>query len=1379
MPGLNFNITANDSDFKRKLQEVDAGVSRTTKAIEASGQSVESYFRKMTAGAAALAAGFSARELVSNIVRTRGEMQQLEVAFTTMLQSGERASALLADAVEFAAKTPFDLQGVAGGIRQLLAYGTAAEEAIDTVEMLGNVSAGLSVPLNDMIYLYGTLRAQGRAFTVDIRQFAGRGVPIYEELAKVLGVTRQELTGLISEGKVGFPEVEQAFRNMTSEGGMFYNLMREQSKTITGQISNLQDGISQMFNSIGEQSEGVITSAISGLSWMVEHYRELAQVLGVVVAAYGSYRAALIAVNAIQAITVSAKNISAFISLARGITTAKDAMALLNLTFRANPVGLVVSGITTLVTVLLTLRKRSNDAARAADEARQAIADETAEVNRLAMSLTDSNTSEDERREIMERLRELAPQVVSSIDEENISLQELNTSLEQYNELRRAEASVQGFASEIGLDKASDSLTEARERMESERTEIVSIWTDISENINRIRLENDSLPASLTEFFDRLYDDSLGIEERVNMIRRYYNTLSTSFKVSHVADENLPFLTEALDGISFKNYDKALSNLSGAEMRYASDKEQVQRRIRSTAEAMSDDLQKQQEIIKSLNRAFFPDDFRASGTGTGTEEGKGILAVDFATQVREAKTRIEEARKALEDLKAGIIPAASEGDAAFSFAAAIREQEKAIKAAQDEYNTLIGYDPKQVQKDADEVLAVREEAERAEYELAKKGVQDRIELLEMEKRRELEVIQARIDAARSDDERGSMQRLYSATVGIYDADIRAERDKALKEETEYLNDLLRETATYQQARLDMEEEFASKRRAMYADGSMTEFREGFTQGNRDSLDRQEREALDELDMTYAMKSARFREWTEVVADMGIVELRAMLERARAALSGYTSTEGGEYSQEAAEAAAQIQVLTDAIDDFNRKQEESDGNTEKSAANWTELLGVIRNASSTFTELGSAIGGTAGELLSSIGTLSSAVISMATGIQAAATAVSALEKASVILTVISAAIKVVSFFTSAAKENEEANLAASRAAMEYANSLRELADAKRLASSETIFGTDELGQLTTYNNILKERLEELRGIYDEYVRMRYDYYESVYGELFTSGELQASTTTIQSDNRTWLQKFFGSNKNVSAFNLATLFDEAGNIDWDMYESLLAWYDQYAEGIDESHRQMLDDMIAQIDAYKEALDGIKEFANSLFGDVASSVADAVLSGTLNLEAEMDDILFNVKQKIARAMLESMILTDIFNEDLQNSIIDALRNGDVYLANNLFSQGMDELRNLLPEYKEFAESIGAVDASGSSSSTENTALSSVSQESFDMYSGRVANIQTHVISIDKGVLSMATNSAMAVNLLTDISNDTARLLSIQKAVESTQSYISEIVLKGIKIR
>ena len=685
------------------------------------------------------------------------------------------------------------------------------------------------------------------------------------------------------------------------------------------------------------------------------------------------------------------------------------------------------------------------------------------------------------------------------------------------------------------------------------------------------------------------------------------------------------------------------------------------------------------------------------------------------------------------------------------------------------------------------------------FQLAKKGVQDRIELLEMEKRRELEVIQARIDAAKSDDERGSLQRLYSATAGIYDADIRAERDKAMKEETEYLNDLLRETATYQQARLDMEEEFARKRRAMYADESMTEFREGFGQGNRESLDTQEREALDELDMTYAMKSARFREWTEVVADMGIAELRAMLERARAALSEYTSAEGGEYSQDAAEAAAQIQVLTDAIDDFNRKQEESDGDTEKSTANWTELLGVLKDASSTFTELGSAIGGTTGELLSSIGKLSSAAISMATGIQAAAAAVSALEKASAILAIVSAAIQVVSFFTNAAKDAEEANLAAARATMEYTAALNDLADAKRLAASETIFGTDELGQVYTYNKILRERTESIREALDKYIAGLKEIQEaqmienSVLGGVAVApnpdvlGGLQSVEglkpyfpAEITADLRTGWQKFWGSDKNVFTFDLAGIIDASGEIDEDRMKDLVSWYEQYGEGLDEEHRIMVDRMISDWDAYQEALEGVKEFANSLFGSVASDVADAILSGTGNLEAEMDEILSDINRKVVKAMIENRVIADVFNDDLQEDIIEALKNGDVALANQLFQGGMDRIEGILPDLRELAESVGAVDTGSSSGSTDrSTALSSVSRESFDMYSGRVANIQTHVISIDKSVLSMAANSAIAANMLTDISNSNEGIYNLMRAVHHLLGDIEYEIGKGIKIR
>lgn len=1369
MSGLNFNITGNNQDFLRKMQEVDQSVTQTTRAIESSGQSVDSFFRKMASGAAALAAGLSLREVISDIVQTRGEMQQLEVAFTTMLQSGEKARNLLAEAVEFAAKTPFDLPGVASGVKQLLAYGTAAEDAIETVEMLGNVSAGLSVPLNDMIYLYGTLRTQGKAFTVDIRQFAGRGVPIYEELAEVMGVTRQELNGLITEGKVGFPEVEQAFKNMTSEGGMFFNLMREQSKTITGQISNLQDSISQMLNAIGTQTEGVITSAISGLSWMVDHYREIGQVLGVIVAAYGSYRAALIAVAAAQKLVTASGSISAFLSLAKSITSAKDAMLLLNMAFKANPIGLAVSAVTTLVTVLLTLRNRSRESAEAADAARQAIADETAEVNRLVTALQDSNTGEDERGEILARLREIAPSVVKGIDDENSSLQDLNETLQEYNELRRAEASVQGFASEIGLEEAADNLSEARSRMEDERTQLLSIWTDIHERINEVSLENDTLPDHIQTLFDTILNDGMSVEERLRRIRDAYG-----FEQNVSKDRgSLKIFWQILDGQDFSDYDKALRNLTRAEMRYSEDKEQVQERIEATAKAMTDDLERQKEIIKELNAVFFPEDVQTPDPGDSGGE-TGILAVDFATQVQEAAARIDDARRKLADLKEGIIPTESEQDAAFSFAAAIKEQEKALKEAQDEYNTLIGYDPKAVKSSSDQVLKVLEEAETAEYNLAKKGVDDRIRLLEMERQRELDIISGRIDEAGSEDERSALQRLYNATAGLYDADIAAERERQVKEYNKYLQDLLQETATYQQARQQLEEEYAEKRRAMYEDESMTSFREGFGQGNRDNLDSMELDALNDLDMTFAMKDDRFKKWVKVVSDMGIIELREMLSRANSMLSEYESQGGEGVEENASRARAAIQVLSSAIDDFEDKQEDGDEDVEESKVNWTELLGVLNDASSTFTDLGNTIGGTVGTLLTSIGTLSSSVISVAAGIQAVTSATSAMEKASAILAIIAAVVQVVSFFTSAAKENTEANNAAARATMEYNNALDELADAKRLAASETIFGTDELGKLEAYNDQLRDARRQLAEIYDELTERWDTPLENVLEDIGI--ELP---TRIVSDMRSKWQKFWGTGKNIFSFDITGLMDEYGNINEDMMEDLRDWYEQYGEGIEESQRIVIDNLISEWDRYQEALEGVRDFAKDIFGDVSSSVADLILSGTDNMEAEIDDILFSIRQKLVRSMIENAILTQALGDDLQQQIIDALAAGDIALANQLFNDGMSKVEEIIPDLIEFAENMGAVDHSSTSSSTENTVLSSVTQESFDVYSGRVANIQTHVISIDKVLSSMSSDTAMTVNLLTDISSDTSRLQNIEKTVVKIYSSVSDAFMKGIKVK
>ena len=232
--------------------------------------------------------------LVQSIVQVRGQFQQLELAFNTMLRSTEKSQVLMSQLVDTAARTPFDLTSIAQGAKQMLAFGSNMESVVDEIVMLGNVASGVSAPLGDLIYLYGTLRSQGRAYTVDIRQFAGRGIPIYEELGKVLNADRQELNKLVTEGKVGFPEVEKAFKNMTSEGGIYFNLMQEQSKSLTGMLSNLGDAWDSALNKIGQDNQDLFTGAIQGAIDLVENMDQIIRIVQAVTIAYGSYKAAIV-----------------------------------------------------------------------------------------------------------------------------------------------------------------------------------------------------------------------------------------------------------------------------------------------------------------------------------------------------------------------------------------------------------------------------------------------------------------------------------------------------------------------------------------------------------------------------------------------------------------------------------------------------------------------------------------------------------------------------------------------------------------------------------------------------------------------------------------------------------------------------------------------------------------------------------------------------------------------------------------------------------------------------------------------------------------------------------------------------------------------------
>lgn len=297
---LDFGIHLDTSALSRDAANANRLLSSIGTQAEREGAKIDSAFSNIKRAALSLSAGWSAQSFVRGIVQVRGEFEKLEVAMNTMLQSKERADALMTQMVRTAATTPFGLQEVASGAKQLLAYGMASEEVNGTLIKLGDIAAGLSIPLGDIIYLYGTTMAQGRIYTQDLNQFTNRGIPMLKELASQFGVAESKVKKLVEEGKVGFPEVKKAIDNMTGAGGKFGGLMEAQSKTIAGQISNLEDQLDTIFNSIGKSNEGIISSALSSTQTLLDNWQSVGTAIMTVVATFGAYKAALIATSALR-----------------------------------------------------------------------------------------------------------------------------------------------------------------------------------------------------------------------------------------------------------------------------------------------------------------------------------------------------------------------------------------------------------------------------------------------------------------------------------------------------------------------------------------------------------------------------------------------------------------------------------------------------------------------------------------------------------------------------------------------------------------------------------------------------------------------------------------------------------------------------------------------------------------------------------------------------------------------------------------------------------------------------------------------------------------------------------------------------------------------
>ena len=867
------------SDAQAKISALEgkmsAGVDQIGEAVKASNQEIkdmlkqtsnegdktDSVLGKIGKSIAGIGVAFAAQELVSKIVAVRGEFQQLEISFRTMLGSEEKANQLMGQLTETAARTPFDLKSVADGARQLLACGDSAENINEDLIRLGNIASGLSQPLGDIVYLYGTTMTQGRLYTQDLNQFMGRGIPMMRELASIFGVAESEVKGLVEAGKVGFPEVQKVIQNLTNEGGMFYNLMQEQSKSIPGQISNIQDSIDSMFNEIGRNSEGLISGALNVVSSLVENYERVGRTLLSLVGTYGVYKVAVMTATAIE----NARKAGLFaLTLAEhghriALLATEKAQKLLNATMMKNPYVLVATAIAGVVTALIAMESETERAKRIADEyndTKQATIDKEqehrSEMEKLLSVAGNEVVSTDKRREALNKLREAYPEIFAKY----------KTEIEQLEHIR-------DIKQEIANLDAQRSITNPKVELDTINQRIAELD---AKKIKHYKIFGDAILSSDEETeYSQLYKRKRKIETQIakNEVKGFYSDLSTA------TDNEL------------KVFQSKMANALAAM--------QMQGKKYFT---FSDGLSKGLTFSKEEIGAF-ADQIKNEINRRGTEK---FTPSEYIAQ---AKKAVDVARKELNDY----INNSKDKVDEMTFNKEVERLKQNLKDAEDRYKKISassggsGKTDKQTdivkeqQKLEDELTKLKQANEDERIALLAEGHDKELEIIENAYEKQKSVIakqaeewkSANVKAKVQTEENGltaeqnkAINQANSLNDSKRDDAIKKVEDEMLKAKQASMNEYLRIYGEYHEKRLAITEYYNEQ------------IKNASTKGEEEMLTAKMREELSALDVEAKKTTSSISKLFGDMSNKTVVEMRKIADKGQKALDFLI---GGEWDEE--------------------------------------------------------------------------------------------------------------------------------------------------------------------------------------------------------------------------------------------------------------------------------------------------------------------------------------------------------------------------------------------------------------------------------------------------------------------------------------------------
>lgn len=374
-PARQMGAAMGDMARRARLDQLQASLLAARERLSAIGTAARNVGKRFQDfGTGALTKVTAPLALVGGFALTAyGKIEQLTTSFKSMLGGADAARAMVKKLTDFAASTPFQLEGIGQSAKQLLAFGVLQDNIVPVLRNLGDIAAGANIPLNEMAAIYGKVKAKGKAMTEELLQLSDRGIPVIDVLAKGLGKSKDQIFELASQGRISFDILKRAMQTMTAQGGIFFQQMEEQSKTLFGKLSTLKDNIFLLFADVGEVLDETfgVKDTIDFLIAQVQRLRvsfgefakenpTLAKWIGVFVAlaaATGPLILGLgvaatsfgfLATGAGMLFTPVLGLIAVFGNLFTALRAGYGVMAAFNLVLAANPIGLIIVAVTAL-----------------------------------------------------------------------------------------------------------------------------------------------------------------------------------------------------------------------------------------------------------------------------------------------------------------------------------------------------------------------------------------------------------------------------------------------------------------------------------------------------------------------------------------------------------------------------------------------------------------------------------------------------------------------------------------------------------------------------------------------------------------------------------------------------------------------------------------------------------------------------------------------------------------------------------------------------------------------------------------------------------------------------------------------------------------------